>query len=217
MNLRIAKKSDYKTLAYLHMECAKNQNGSFMDRLGIIFLRTYYKISLAEKNSINLIAEDSNGLPLGFNSGTMDAAEHISNIKRHKITFAISILPAIIKNPKIIYEVLNRNRFVSSNDKTDGMIIRSGARGEYWAWLPSANNQAGSGLLRQAWINIIYELGCRSFKYELDTSNTSVERYSKIFGCKSIKEFTLADGRKRAIVEQSLVRTTKKRIKKENR
>jgi len=46
MKFRLAKQSDYKTLAEIHLECGKIQPDGFMHQLGIYFLITYYNILL---------------------------------------------------------------------------------------------------------------------------------------------------------------------------
>ena len=48
MKLRIAKQSDSKILANIHMECGKAQINGFMHKLGELFLRTYYYVLLKE-------------------------------------------------------------------------------------------------------------------------------------------------------------------------
>jgi hypothetical protein len=203
---RLAKQSDYRTLAKIHMECGKVQVGSFMHKLGLLFLQTYYKVYLKERKSVILIAEDEKGIALGFNSGTLDASEHLENMKKHKLLFALSIIPGLLKNPGVIRDVLLRNKYVSSQENSVSFGVKTGARGEYWAWRPGVKDPAASVMLRQAWINILFDLGCRSFKYELDSSNTDIEKYQKIFKCVIIEEIVLPDGRKRVIVEQSMGR-----------
>ena len=56
--------------------------------------------------------------------------------------------------------------------------------------------------LRKTWTNVLYDLGCKSFKFEVDLSNSDVEKYAKAFSCEVLEVHILPDGRKRAILEQ---------------
>ena len=55
MKYRIAKESDAKSLALIHIECSKHQQGGFMHRLGFKFLKKYYEITSNNKNSKNYV------------------------------------------------------------------------------------------------------------------------------------------------------------------
>jgi hypothetical protein len=204
MNFRFAKRSDYKILSQIHFECGKVQKGGFMHKLGKGFLNQYYKVYLDEKKSIILLAEDYDGNALGFSSGTTDASEHLENLRKNRIRFAFACLPALMKNPFLIRDILMRERYISSGEGSISFGVKSGPRGEYWAWRPDSKEIAGSGVLRQMWIDILARLGCKSFCYELDSMNTDIEKYKKIFNCRVVEELDLPDGRKRVIVEQSL-------------
>lgn len=204
MIFRIAKQSDYKILADIHMECGKAQIDGFMHKLGKSFLKTYYKILLNEKNAIVLIAEDENEYCVGFHSGTTKAEEHLLNLKRHKFILALSLLTVIIRKPKIISDILKRNRHLSSENKKNSFGVKSGPRAEYWAWRPSYNKTNESISLQQTWCNILFELGYDHFKLEVDISNKNVFNYYKILGCKIIEEINLQDHRKRVIIQYSL-------------
>lgn len=210
MILRIAKKSDYKILADVHLECGKAQINGFMHKLGKTFLQTYYKVFLNEKSAVILIAEDENGYCCGFHSGTMKAEEHLANMKRHKYSLALALIPGILRRPNLIHEVLLRNAYISSKKESTPFGIRNGARAEYWAWRPSVNKPTNAVALRMRWSNIMHELGCRSFRLEVDLANTNIEKYSRAFSCMVIEELTLPDGRKRIVMEQNL---NKKRSK----
>lgn len=210
MILRIAKKSDYKTLADVHLECGKAQTNGFMHKLGKTFLQTYYKVLLNEKNAVILIAEDEEGNCCGFHSGTMKAEEHLMNMQKNKIKFALALIPGIIRRPKLIPEILLRNSYISSTKDSIPFGIRNGPRAEYWAWRPSMEQPTNAVVLRMRWSNLMYELGCKSFKLEVDLSNTNIEKYARAFSCTIVEELTLPDGRKRIIMQQDL---NKKRSK----
>lgn len=204
MIIRIAKKSDYKILADIHMECGKAQIDGFMHKLGIFFLQTYYKVLLEEKNSIVLIALDHNGYGVGFHSGTMKAEEHFENMRKHKFAFGFSLIPAFIRNPHIIKEVLLRNGYLSSKNSSSSFGVNSGPRGEYWAWRPTMKDPENSLKLHKIWYNIMKEFGIISVKSEVDLSNKRVVKSIRLMGGIFLDEVTLPDGRKRAIIEYKL-------------
>jgi hypothetical protein len=206
MIFRIAKKGDYKVLADIHLECGKTQTDGFMHKLGRRFLEVYYKILLNEKNSIIVIAEDECHYGVGFHSGTTKAEEHLFNLRKSKIRLLFPLILTILYKPKMLKEILFRNRYVSSESNNIAYGVNVGPRAEYWAWRPSCKNPAGSMMLRKVWSNIIFSLGCRSFKLEVDLSNTDVEKYCKAFGCEVLEEKILPDGRKRAVLEQKKVK-----------
>lgn len=206
MIIRIAKLSDYKVLADMHLECGKVQIDGYMHKLGKSFLKTYYKILLNEKNAIVLIAEDENEYCIGFHSGTTKAEEHLSSLKRHKFILALSLLPAIIRKPKIISGILLRNKHVSSENEINSFGVKNGPRAEYWAWRPSYKKPNDSILLQQTWCHILNELGYDHFKLEVDISNKNVYNYYKILGCKIIEEINLKDQRKRVIIKYPLLK-----------
>jgi hypothetical protein len=206
MIIRIAKQADRKSLANIHMECGKAQINGFMHKLGELFLRTYYYVLLKEKNALVLIAEDENGYGIGFHSGTTKAEEHLVNMRNNKIILAISLIPAIIKNPKLIKDIVLRNNYVSSESNLSSYGAKTGPRAEYWAWRPSNNRSTGAIVLRTTWSNIMFDLGCKSFKLEVDLSNTDISKYSKAFSCTVLEEKTLPDGRKRVIMEQNIIK-----------
>jgi hypothetical protein len=202
MKLRVAKPSDAAVLARIHIECGKIQVGSFMHRLGPWFLKTYYKLFLGEKGCVILIAEDSDGTPLGFSSGSLNAREHIENLRRNRMRLAFSMIPALMARPRLLKDVLQRERFVSSAGESASMVVTDGARGEYWAWRPNSKQPAAAVILRRAWCNVLFELGCRSFQYELDSLNSDVEKFQQTFGCTIVRKITLPDGRSRVVMQE---------------
>ena len=75
MRFRIAKKSDIKILSKLHFEAGKKQPDGYMYKLGLPFLKTYYKVLVNEKNSLVIVAENKDHIICGFCAGTFFAEE----------------------------------------------------------------------------------------------------------------------------------------------
>jgi hypothetical protein len=205
MNFRIAKPSDAAALADVHIECAAFQTDGFMHKLGKPFLTQYYKIFTAEKNSLIIIAEDEKNYALGFHSGTKLAEEHLKALSDHKFRLALSVLPSLFKNKNIYYEIFRRFSSIRSNGSNDLQYgVKSGPRGEYWAWRPSNKNSTAALLLHKIWYNTIRELGVTHIKSEVDMSNSRIVKSVKLMGAEFLSEIELPDGRRRAIVQYKL-------------
>lgn len=201
LKFRLAKKTDADSLAIIHLICGKIQPDGFMHQLGLSFLNTYYRILLDEKNSVIVVAEDENGLLHGFCSGSLAAEEHHVELKRNRLKLAFSLIPAILKSPKILKKILARNRFIETSGQSTSFGTSHGTRSEYWAWRPESKNLIMSILLYKTWLNIVFELGSTSIKGEVDSLNKYVLKMHKILGASIIDELNLSDGRKRIIIE----------------
>lgn len=200
MIIRFAKTNDINSLAELHLKCGKKQPGGFMFRLGLPFLKIYYKLLINEKKSIILIADDDEGHLLGFTSGTMAAEDHLENLKKNRFRIGISILPAIIKSPKILTNILDRNKFVLLKDGSIQFGVVSGARIEYWAWRNTDKTNMSIPLFK-TWIKVVFDLGVNSIKAEVDIDSKNLLTIHKFLGAKVIDSLHLKDGRKRVIIE----------------
>jgi len=200
MILRFAKSSDINALAKLHLECGKHQPGGFMFKLGLPFLKIYYKLLINEKNSVIILAEDENSDLLGFTSGTMSAEAHLNNLKRNRFRIGVCILPAILKSPKLLTNILDREKFVFLKDRSIQFGVVSGSRIEYWAWRHSDNNNMSIPLLK-TWLKVVFDLGISSVKAEVDIDSKNLLTIHKFLGAKVVEHLNLNDGRTRVIIE----------------
>ena len=208
MILRFAKSCDINSLAKLHMECGKRQPDGFMFKLGLPFLKRYYKLLINEKNSIIIIAEDENENLLGFTSGTMKAESHLNNLKRDRFRIGLCILPAIIKSPKILMNILDREKFVFLKDGSIQFAVTRGPRIEYWAWLNNEKSNMSIPLLK-TWLRVAFDLGAGSIKAEVDINSKNLLTIHKFLGAKVIEHLKLKDGRERVIIEYVNDKNTK--------
>jgi len=197
----VAKPCDSIEIANLHYICALKRPDGFMHKLGISFLRQYYKIFLNEKNSLTIIAEKDNKI-VGFHSGTMDAEEHHLTLRKNKVSLGLSILPIIFTNPSILFDVVKR--FKSLGNKENDFRVKSGPRGEYWGWNPNFPDSTNSLKLHKLWHTILKELGATYVRSEVDLTNDRIVKSIKLMGGIFLEEVVLDDGRKRAIVEYKL-------------
>lgn len=200
MLLRFAKSGDINSLAKLHLECGEHQPSGFMFKLGLPFLRLYYKLLINEKNSIIIISEDEYGNILGFTSGTMAAEIHLRNLKKNRFRIGLSILPAIIKSPKILTNILDRKKFVFLKDESIQFGVVRGPRIEYWAWRHNDKCNMSIPLLK-TWLKVVFDLGVSSVKAEVDIDSTNLLTIHKFLGAKVVDHLKLKDGRNRTIIE----------------
>ncbi len=200
---RIAKESDALSLALLHIECSKYQQGGFMHKLGLNFLKKYYEITINNKNSVIILAQNENDEVLGFHSGTLDACEHYKNLRRYRFKFILPVLKTLISNPKLVLEIYTRFKYTGNNSSLM-FGIKTGARGEYWGWNPTRPNAVESINLHRNWHLILKQLGATNVRSEVDIVNDRIYKSIKIMGGNIIEVITLHDGRTRAIVEYDL-------------
>lgn len=202
MKVRFAKPCDSTPLAKLHLKCSVNQPNGFMFKLGLPFLITYYKVLINEKHSVIIMAEDENENLLGFVSGTMDAAAHLKNLKKNRIRIGFSIIPSLIKSPRIINKIMDHGKYVLSKDGYVQFGVMSGPRAEFWAWDPKDKSKMAIPLLK-TFLLVLFDLGATSVKAEVDINNENLLTIYKFLGAKVIEHLKLNDGRNRVIVEYS--------------
>lgn len=200
MKYRLANRSDIDSLARIHYIAGKSQVGGFMHRLGLSFLKVYYKIHLNDQNSIIWVAEDEEKLVRGFVSGTLDAERSLRLLNENRFRILISILPAIFVVPKLLPYLKERYDFVSLKDKSDHFGTKSGPRIDYWAWDPAI--KGGSSLfLMKIWLNDLFSRNVYFVHGEVDKENGEILTFVKMLGAIIIDEHKLKDGRSRIFIK----------------
>jgi hypothetical protein len=147
------------------------------------------------------LVEEENRLIQGFCSGTLSAEEHLKALKKHKFQLALSLIPVLLKSPILFKHIFDRLKFIKSSEKSVRFGVSQGSRCEYWAWRPENKNLTMSIHLFSVWRNVVFELGYKSIKGEVDTLNKYILKIHKILGAKVIAELKLPDGRNRVIIE----------------
>lgn len=203
MRIRLAKKNDYKEIAKLHLKCSKEQEGGFFYKLGLPFIKKYYSIFINEKYSLILCSENDCGKLIGIVTGTLSQEEHIKAIKKNKIWLGISMLPALIKSPKNIVEVIYRYRSLRNNPRYE-FIESSGARLEFWGWDKEEKELIGSIYLLEKWLLFMKDMGAKKIVHEVDDINKKSLEIHSLLGSKIKKKIYLQDGRKRFVMEYDL-------------
>lgn len=200
---RIAKVSDAKKLASIHVECGNNQTDSFMPKLGTRFMTAYYKVMLSSKASVVVMAyRKSDNECLGFHSGTSEAADSQKYLASKKYYLAFAALTSLATKPSLLREIFKRYRVIKENK--DNLIINVGPRGEYWAWKPGASPIGGAVEVHKRWHHLMYALGCDAVRSEVNQSNSKVRKAAQAMGGKMIRETRDLNGMVRLFVEINL-------------
>lgn len=199
MIYRVANISDVEDLAQIHLECGNKQVGGFMHKLGLPFLRNYYRIHLYEKDSIIIIAEDANGSIHGFVSGTLAAEQLLKALRKNQVKLILSLLPVFLKSPGLLSQLKARYDFVLLKSRAKQYGITKGPRIDYWAWRIGSQSNTSIFLFRN-WLNTVFSKGITSIKGEVDLDN-NILGILTYMGARKIKELRLNDGRTRYIIE----------------
>lgn len=201
MKTRLAKLSDAPQLAEVHWTSSSNQPGGFMFKLGKPFLIEYFRIVLGEKNSVVICTEDVDGRIIGFVSGSLLAEERMVALKRGRIRLLLAAIPSLIRDFSLVKELYSRQQSGSADTDEGGYIVQSGAREDFWAWLPSTG---GAIELHLKWLSVMRLLGVEAIRGEVDLVNDFVVKIHRFLGARVVREFTTPDGKKRMVMEYRL-------------
>jgi hypothetical protein len=97
--------------------------------------------------------------------------------------------------------LLSRQRLASADEKDPAYIVTSGARLEFWGWLPGARAGAGAIVLLKAWLSLARLLGAQEIWFEVDGDHEPVEKIHRAMGARTVKEIVTPDGRARRIMQ----------------
>jgi hypothetical protein len=203
MKFRIAKLSDLNEIVALHYNVRDTYSVGFFSKMRKSFFIQYYKILLNDPNEIILYAEDDAGRKCGFASSTLDVETQFRNLRKHKIALAIGALPSFILNPKLIFDAWKRYCSTNSNSQQK-FVTATGARGEYWVWDKSSNDSVWSTVLYNKSLEVMYLLGSKIVRFEVDCINSRILQFHKRNGAVEESIIILDDGRERILMSIDL-------------
>ncbi len=105
---------DLKEVARLHEQAFA---GFFLTRMGPAFLRGYYASVLSYERSIALIAERSDGQPIGFVTGFQDPEAFYAHFRSQRLKLLPSIIGAVARQPSLARAIFSNVRRVSNMEK----------------------------------------------------------------------------------------------------
>lgn len=205
MRIRLAKPSDSKAIAEIHYLSRDKLTKGFFSQVTRSFLVHYYKVVLDDPNSVVVCVEENDGTICGFASATLNAEKQFANLGKHKFRLAFALVPTIMMKPKILWEAVSR--YLSIQGKSDARYVSvSGVRGEYWVWDPRNKNTIWAGVLNNTHLHMLYVLGAKNLRFEVDEENLAVVYFSERNGAELLDRMLLNDGRARLIMNYDLVK-----------
>lgn len=105
---------DLEEIARLHEQAFP---GFFLTRMGPAFLRGYYASVLSYDRSIALIAERSDGQPVGFVTGFRDPEAFYAHFRNQRLRLLPSMLAALARRPSLAGAIFGNMRRISSMEK----------------------------------------------------------------------------------------------------
>jgi ribosomal protein S18 acetylase RimI-like enzyme len=161
MNIRAAYISDFNALADIHVKAFGN---FFLTSLGIGFLRTYYKASLKNRESIAFCATDPDGNIIGFSSGCTKAAGfHKRLLIANSFPFLFQGIGLVFTHPKAILRLVkNLEKNENANDDGNYAELLS------IAVLPSHKDQGIGKALIRAFEEEAHKKGCKKISLTTD-------------------------------------------------
>jgi GNAT superfamily N-acetyltransferase len=108
--------ADLRSVAQVH--CVAFQ-GFFLDQMGLIFLRAYYKVVLRYQDSIALVAEDADGRIAGFAIGFVNPTGFYAFLKSEWLRLVAGAVIGLLRRPQLLGRVLMNRSRVSNNSKSE--------------------------------------------------------------------------------------------------
>lgn len=199
MIFRFAKLCDVNQLSRLHHSVRHSYNFGVFSSLDYFFLKTYYKVLVEDVNSLIICGEhDSHGI-IGFCSASLDVKKYNNNLKKNKLKLAFAAIPSILKNPRLLINLISRLKSLNSNKVN--YITTEGARLEYWVWSKNFKNENFSLHMHESMLNVIRDLGKKKVSFEVDLNNKNVYKFHKLNGAIVKNHITLDDKRERVFLE----------------
>ena len=203
IKFRLAKPSDAGQIAYVHYHIRDKYDQGFFAQVNYAFLKQYYQVVLDDPCEVVVCAEDENQKIVGFSSGSLDSERQFRIMRRKKWGFLYPLLTSALSHPKLIRSAYDRYQSTNSNSENE-YVTTTGARIEYWGWLPGQNDSGKSVKMQELLIYTMMLLGADELSFEVDTVNRKVLRFHKMNGAEEVRSFMMPDGRERVVLVYDL-------------
>lgn len=203
IKFRLAKPSDVGQIAYVHYHIRDKYDQGFFAQVNYAFLKQYYKVVLDDPCEVVICAEDENKKIVGFSSGSLDSERQFKLMRKKKWRFFLPLLSLALVNPKILVDAFDRYKSTENNSENE-YVITTGARIEYWGWLPGQNDSGKSVKMQELLFYTMKLLGAEELFFEVDTINAKVLRFHKKNGAEVVRSFMMPDGRERVVLMYDL-------------
>ncbi len=196
IRFRLAKPSDAKQIAYVHYHIRDKYDQGFFAQVNYAFLKQYYKVVLDDPCEVVVCAEDENLKIVGFCSASLDAERQFKRMGSHKWRFILPLLTSALSHPKLIKDAIDRLKS-TRGDSPNEYVTSSGARSEYWGWLPDRNDSYLSVVMQDIMYYVMKMFGTEKLYFEVDKVNKKIYKFHKINGAEEIRSYIMPDGRDR--------------------
>lgn len=117
LSIRKMLEADLVNIVEVHSQAFK---GFFIEQMGPLFIKAYYKLLLAYEGSIAYVYHGKNGLIEGFVVGFVQPKVFYKKFIRSSFQFIIPVFVGIIRNPQLVIKILGNIRriiFVESHNR----------------------------------------------------------------------------------------------------
>lgn len=164
----------------------------FMTELGPNFLKKYYKLVLSYHKSIFLVVE-RDGYIIGFVAGFLEPFIFYKFLKKHKISFGLTIIPVLFKKPRLISKIFANFRRVNRLSNEENIKVSELAS---IAVDPSYAGQGWGKLLIKSFLENSKKLGAEFVYLTTDAKNNdAVNYFYQSIGFELYKTFITASNR----------------------
>lgn len=190
MNIRAVAKTEYQVLADIH---EKAFDGFFLTTLGNRFLRTYYKASLSNAESVAVCAVNEKNEVVGFCIGcTLSKGYHKRLIRNNFTAFLLQGVLILFTRPKAIYR-LAFNLDKSTNNTDDGNYAELLSIGV----LPETKGTGAGKEMISVFEDTVTKRGCQRIALTTDFyNNEQVLAFYKRTGFEILCDFTTYPNRR---------------------
>ena len=160
-------------------------SGFFLNKLGPAFLRRYYAAVLDFADSVANVAVDENGVVQGFVVGFKNPSAFYRYLKKRRLRFMPAILLALMKQPRLLLEVVRSEARVSRRGAADD----TSKYGELSSIAAARPGTGVGSLLLLSFIDALRRRGCQRISLTTDkTGNSRAREFYRRHGFVEVEE-----------------------------